>query len=41
MNILQNYKFIRRLITIIANNASNNITLRKYLFEKLTKMNVN
>jgi hypothetical protein len=41
MNILQNYKFIRRLMIIIANNTSNNVTLRKHLFEKLTKMNVN
>jgi hypothetical protein len=40
MNVLQVYKFIRRLMTIIADNASNNATLRKYLFEKLTKMNV-
>jgi hypothetical protein len=41
MNILQVYKFTRRLITIIADNASNNVTLQKHLFEKLTKMNVN
>ncbi len=41
MNILQIYKFIRKLMTIIADNASNNVTLRKHLFEKLTKMNVN
>jgi hypothetical protein len=41
MNILQIYKFIRRLMTIIADNVSNNATLRKHLFEKLTKMNVN
>jgi hypothetical protein len=41
MNILQDYKFTRRLMTITANNASNNVTLRKHLFEKLTKMNVN
>jgi hypothetical protein len=41
MNILQVYKFTRRLMTIIADNASNNVTLRKHLFEKLTKMNVN
>jgi predicted metal-binding protein len=41
MNILQVYKFIRKLMTIIADNASNNATLRKHLFEKLTKMNVN
>jgi hypothetical protein len=41
MNILQDYKFIRRLMTIIVDNAFNNATLRKHLFEKLTKMNVN
>jgi hypothetical protein len=41
INILQDYKLTRRLMTIIANNASNNTTLRKHLFEKLTKMNVN
>jgi hypothetical protein len=41
MNILQVYKFTRRLMTIIVDNASNNATLRKHLFEKLTKMNVN
>ncbi len=41
INILQDYKFTRKLMTIIANNASNNATLRKHLFEKLTKMNVN
>jgi hypothetical protein len=41
MNILQVSKFIRRLMIIIADNASNNATLRKHLFEKLTKMNVN
>jgi hypothetical protein len=40
INILQIYKFIRRLMTIIADNASNNATLQKHLFEKLTKMNV-
>ncbi len=40
MNILQVYKLTRRLMTIIADNASNNATLRKHLFEKLTKMNV-
>jgi hypothetical protein len=41
MNILQVYKFTRRLMTIIADNASNNATLRKHLFEKLMKMNIN
>jgi hypothetical protein len=41
MNILQIYKFTRKLMTIIVDNASNNATLRKHLFEKLTKMNVN
>jgi hypothetical protein len=41
MNILQVYKLIRKLMTIIADNVSNNATLRKHLFEKLTKMNVN
>jgi hypothetical protein len=40
MNILQIYKFNRRLMIIIVDNASNNVTLRKHLFEKLTKMNV-
>jgi hypothetical protein len=40
MNILQIYKFNRKLMTIIVDNASNNVTLRKHLFEKLTKMNV-
>jgi hypothetical protein len=40
MNILQDYKFIRRLMTIIVDNAFNNVTLRKHLFEKLTKMNL-
>jgi hypothetical protein len=40
INILQDYKLTRRLMTITANNASNNATLRKHLFEKLTKMNV-
>jgi hypothetical protein len=40
MNILQDYKFTRRLMTIIVDNAFNNATLRKHLFEKLTKMNV-
>jgi hypothetical protein len=40
MNILQIYKFIRKLMTIIVDNVSNNATLRKHLFEKLTKMNV-
>jgi hypothetical protein len=40
MNILQIYKFNRRLIIIIVDNVSNNVTLRKHLFEKLTKMNV-
>jgi hypothetical protein len=41
MNILQNYKFTRRLMTITVDNAFNNVTLRKHLFEKLTKINVN
>jgi hypothetical protein len=41
MNILQDYKFTRKLMTIIVDNAFNNATLRKHLFEKLTKMNVN
>jgi hypothetical protein len=40
INILQIYKFNRKLMTIIVDNASNNVTLRKHLFEKLTKMNV-
>ncbi len=40
MNILQVYKFNRKLMIIIVNNALNNVTLRKHLFEKLTKMNV-
>jgi hypothetical protein len=40
MNILQIYKFNRKLMTIIVDNASNNVTLRKHLFKKLTKMNV-
>jgi hypothetical protein len=40
MNILQVYKFIRELMTIIVDNVSNNVTLRKHLFEKSTKMNV-
>jgi hypothetical protein len=40
MNILQVYKLSRRLMTITVDNASNNVTLRKHLFEKLTKMNV-
>jgi hypothetical protein len=40
MNILQDYKFTRRLMIIIVDNAFNNVTLRKHLFEKLTKMNV-
>ncbi len=40
VNILQVYKFNRRLMTIIVDNASNNVTLRKHLFKKLTKMNV-
>jgi hypothetical protein len=41
MNILQDYKFIRKLMIIIVDNTFNNVTLRKHLFEKLTKMNVN
>jgi hypothetical protein len=40
MNILQIYKFNRKLMTITVDNASNNVTLRKHLFEKLTKINV-
>jgi hypothetical protein len=40
MNILQIYKFNRRLMTIIVDNASNNVTLRKHLLKKFTKMNV-
>jgi hypothetical protein len=40
MNILQDYKFTRKLMTITVDNTFNNATLRKHLFEKLTKMNV-
>jgi hypothetical protein len=40
MNILQIYKFNRKLMTIIVDNALNNVTLRKHLFKKLIKINV-